>query len=52
MIGGWRTIFYVCAVCGIVFAVIWMKLYSRVTRNFESKIELISTKTRKGEGGR
>lgn len=52
MIGGWRTIFYVCAVCGIAFALIWIKAYGKVVSNFENKIELISTKTRKGEGGR
>lgn len=52
MIGGWRTIFYVCAVCGIAFALIWIKAYGKVVSNFENKIELISTKTRKGEGGK
>lgn len=52
MFGGWKTIFFVCAACGLVFAVVWLKSYGKVTMNFENKIELISTKTRKGEGGK
>ena len=52
MFGGWKTIFFVCAASGLVFAIIWIKSYGKVTKNFENKIELISTKTRKGEGGK
>ena len=49
LFGGWKSIFYICAFCGIVCAIVWIKGYKKISSNFTDNTSSITTKIRAAE---